>query len=360
MKQSIVLLKAFLVLVACVVGVGVAMAQEFGTNTYGLDPKIMARIAEIRAKVIPPPLPVIDPYLQQVKKEELKRLKKESLGGRGTTSSLLMLQEDSGSEFDDPVSDLSGGESSLSFGTCGTNQYLFYNVPSFNYWMTLGPSSTYYPWGLSINTLSGASGYEAYSRTVNNPFYMQSVIYVNVWNNRDAYGDPLNHRLSFYYYWNSNPSPSDNVLRLSIGSIQGFGGTTLADLDTTPSGWTRVTFNIPPMKNYTGNVELAWMVYKSNTQSLGPEAKLQSVQWCPEVRPSNDDLKIRVLANPPRVRVTWNNLAKPTNYWKLISVLKVPTSWNTNGLNVTVANDVASYTTPITNGVSRFFELMHR
>lgn len=246
-----------------------------------------------------------------------------------------------------------GGIQELSFGGCGADSNQFYNVPLFDaatppQWQTENAPTTYYPWSYYVNTID-FTGRKAIRSGAFSANFSSSPLYYTLTNNWDTYGVPLNHRLTFKYTFTK--SATADVFRLQIGSL-------LTNLPVS-SGWTQVSFVIPPFPRTQTNAQVTFTVFKQSTQSSSPRADLYAVQWCTEVRPDNRAIKAQAVGSS--VAVSWSHESCPTNYWSLMYSPIMNTNevfWSTNiGTSpIVYSNTTAVVTFPAT-GSERYYRL---
>lgn len=248
---------------------------------------------------------------------------------------------------------------------CTTNQYVFYNVPPFNdsHWQTDDYPPRECPWGF-INDRPFGSGFAVMSYPTS-AYYAglaRSGLQLSRTNTYDQFGDPMSHRISFWYKFSKQFNFPTDVFRFSMAFVQGDTGHFYTNLPSV-SGWTRVSFVIPPYVYTNGYPSAMFTVFKtSTTGGNGPSASLDYVQWCAieTPNPTTNDFKIFDISSST-VKVQWNTLVYPTNKWvlKYAGDVSGPYSTYTNTAPTIISSNNVAYFT-FTKSDKRFYRMWHK
>ncbi len=286
----------------------------------------------------------------------------------GSASPNLMLM-DPGDATNSPSEIVYGGDEGYQdlFGEfqCTTNQYVFYNVPPFNHsdWQTDNYIPSQCPWGF-INDRPFGSGFALMSYPTS-AYYAgaaRSGLKLSRTNDFDQFGDPMSHRISFWYKFSKQFNVPADSFKFSMAFVQGDNGIFATNLPSV-SGWTRVSFVIQPYTFTNGFPSAMFTVFKtSTTGGSGPSAYLDYVQWCAieTPNPTTNDFKIFDL-NPSTVKVQWNTIVYPTNKWMLTFAGDVngPYSTNINTTPTIIQSNNVAYAT-FTKSDQRFYRMWHK
>ena len=270
-------------------------------------------------------------------------------------SQTLLSGEDSGYGLDD-------------VGNCGSNPYVFYNLPPFtdNAWDTVYSSQRYdfRPWAFTDVSVNGTNkdsvrsyvfGFEGNTSQLYSEFHGLPV------NHIDQFGDPVPHILSFWYKYISSV-PDSQFYAGMANDYMYVPGYFKTNLSQTSGLWSRKSVYVNAF-NTNSSPYIVFVVERGHpsTPYTGPDVFLDaSVQWCPVITPmpTTNDMAIQKIGNT--VKVQWSTLPYRKDYWNLQFAADVNGPYSTNiQTTVTYTGNLAYATFPATNN-ARFYRLKHK
>ena len=327
--------------------------------------------------------------LEQVAAAKAKAAKMYFSNSLLSSKTMSLMSQDSPPTLPDPGTNNVGGENTnmppidygqdypigmYDVGDCGSNPYIFYNLPIFSYWETFDDQPRDYKWSLTTSILStnghAAQSYPGY--LMPNSYAVRSCMDCPwMTNHFDIWGDPVPHKLSFLYSFSGT---GGDVFRLSLAYVQGDCSPIFCT--NLPVTWqqpyyAKISVIVPAVSpsSYiaTNFPHIMFTTYKnSGLVNQGPQAIVDpSIAWCPVYTPipTANDFKVVRGQGATNVTVMWNTDAYRSNYWSLAFAgdINGPYSTNIGPATVTYSNNTARvvFSVPPTN-VSRFYRLKHR